>query len=145
MRGLLAFTLLLAACSGPATPPEQAIREWVAAATVAAEAKERRTLMAMVSPAYSDARGNEQSDIENVLRAYFFRVHSIELVTKIDSIRLYGDSAADVEVTVGMAGRNDGVFGFSADAYQFELELELSGDDWQLLSARWGELGHDLN
>ena len=144
MKRVLAFLLLLAGCGGPSTPPEEAIRQWVSTAAVAAEARERRTLVGMISPAYSDARGNERSDIENVLRAYFLRVHSIELVTKVDAIRLYGDSAADVEVTVGMAGRNDGVFGFSADAYRFELELERGDEDWLLISARWGELGHEL-
>jgi hypothetical protein len=46
-------------------------------------------------------------------------------------------------LTVGMAGKNDGTFGFSADAYEFELEFELD-DDWLLTSARWGELGDDL-
>ena len=44
-----------------------------------------------------------------------------------------------------MAGSNEGVLGFSADAYDFALELELDGDDWQLISARWGELGRELH
>jgi hypothetical protein len=43
-----------------------------------------------------------------------------------------------------MAGTNDGVLGFSADAYRFELELEKDGDDWQLIAARWGELGDEI-
>ena len=63
---------------------------------------------------------------------------------KIDEIRIYGDSAAEVEMTVGMAGTNDGVLGFSADAYAFELELERDDDEWLLISARWGELGQEL-
>jgi hypothetical protein len=44
-----------------------------------------------------------------------------------------------------MAGRNDGVLGFSADAYKFELELERDGNEWQLISARWGELGKEMH
>jgi len=57
---------------------------------------------------------------------------------------LYGDSAAEIDLTVGMAGTNEGVFGFTADAYRFRLELENKDDEWQLISARWGELGEDL-
>jgi len=67
------------------------------------------------------------------------------LLTKIEEIRLYGDSAAEIELTVGMAGQNDSVLGFSADAYRFELELEREGGDWLLISARWGELGEELH
>ena len=44
-----------------------------------------------------------------------------------------------------LAGTNDGVFGFSADAFRFQLELERDGDDWLLISARWGELGEELH
>jgi hypothetical protein len=99
----------------------------------------------MISPAYADARGSDRGDIENILRAYFFRQNSISLLTRIEEIRVYGDSAAEIELTVGMAGQNDSVLGFSADAYRFQLELERDGDDWLLISARWGELGEELH
>ncbi len=73
------------------------------------------------------------------------RQHSIKLLTNIDEIRLYGETAAEIELTVGMAGKNDSVFGFSADAYRFQLELERDDDDWLLISARWGEPGKKLH
>ena len=111
----------------------------------AAEAKQRRELIDMISPAYMDTRGSDRGDIENLLRVYFFRQNNITLLTKIEEIRVYGDSAAEVELTVGMAGQNDAVLGFSADAYRFQLELEREGDDWLLISARWGELGEELH
>jgi hypothetical protein len=111
----------------------------------AAEAKERRALIGMISPDYTDARGNERSDIENILRAYFFRQNSISLLINIEDVRLIAGSAAEIDLTVGMAGQNDGVFGFSADAYRFEMELMKEGDDWLLISARWGELGEELH
>jgi hypothetical protein len=80
-----------------------------------------------------------------MLRAYFFRQHSIGLLTNIEEIRVYGDSAAEIDLTVGMAGSNDGVFGFSADAYRFQLELARDDDDWLLISARWAQLGDELH
>lgn len=145
MNRALAFVLLLlVACGGPESAPEEQVREWLAAAQETAEAKERRALIDMISSSYADSRGNERDDIDNMLRVYFLRQHSVTLVTKIDDIQVFGDSAAEVNMTVGMAGTNDGVLGFSADAYQFELELERDGDDWQLIAARWGELGQDL-
>ncbi len=145
MKRLSAVILLfVAACGDPPSEPEAEVREWLATAQAAAEAKERRELVGMISPAYTDARGNERSDIENMLRVYFFRQHSVSLLSSIDEIRVYGDSAAEVEITVGMAGTNDSLMGFSADAYDFELELEQDGDEWLLISARWGEMGDEL-
>ena len=96
----------LGACGGAETGPEEQLRLWVGDAEEAAETKERRKLVNMISPAYADARG--------------------------------GDRA------VGMAGQNESVLGFSADAYRFQLELERDSDDWLLISARWAELGEEL-
>jgi len=137
---IVALTML-AACGEPASEPEEELRAWVAAGVAATEDKKRREVMGMISPAYADARGQEKGDIEDVLRVYFLRQHSIALLPKIDEITIYDDTAARVDLTVGLAGTNDGVLGFSADAYRFELELEKDGDEWQLISARWGELG----
>ena len=137
--------MTLAACDEPPSEPEKELRAWVAAGVTAAENKERRGLVRMISEAYADARGNERSDIENMLRVYFLRQHKIGLLTKIEEITVYDDTAAKLNMTVGMAGTNDGVFGFSADAYRFELELEKDGDDWQLIAARWGKIGDELH
>ncbi len=134
----------LSACGGPVDAPEEQLRQWLSRVEAAAEAKERRELIGMISPDYTDSRDNERPDIENMLRAYFFRQNSISLLTNIEDVRLIADSAAEIELTVAMAGQNDGVFGFSADAYRFEMELMKEGDDWLLISARWGELGDEL-
>ena len=139
-----ALLALLGACGGPATGPEESLREWVQHGVEAAEARERRKLVGMVSPAYADARGNGRDGIERLLRAYFVRMHTVELVTSIEEVAIIGDSAAEVMLKVAMAGTHDGVFGFSADAYRFLLEVEHDGDDWQLISARWGQWGKEL-
>ncbi len=135
----------LIACGNPPTPPEQAVRAWVAHGQQAAEDKDRRALLKMISPAYVDARGNSRDEIESLFRLYFLRQHSIALLTKIESLRIIGDSAAELELSVGMAGTNDGVLGFSADAYRFEMELERDGDEWLLISGRWGEIGGEIH
>ncbi|MBT8107891.1 MAG: hypothetical protein KJP17_06625 [Gammaproteobacteria bacterium] len=140
----LGVVLLLAACGGPASAPEEELRAWVADGVDAASAKERRRLVGMISSAYTDARGNERSDIEKLLRVYFLRQHKIALLSNIEEITVYDDTAARVMLTVGMAGTNDGVLGFSADAYRFALELEKDGNEWLLIAARWGELGDEL-
>ena len=143
------FTVALLAClaqgcGGPPSAPEEELRAWVARGIEAAENKERRELMEMVAAAYVDARGNERDDIEGMLRVYFLRQNRIALLPKIEEITLYDETAGKIVMTVCMAGTNDGALGFSADAYRFALELEKAGDEWQLISARWGELGDEL-
>lgn len=138
------LAVFISACGGPATPVEEELRDWVQRGVEAAEAKKRRDLMKMISPAYADARGNKRDGVEDVFRFYFLRMNTVELLTAIEEITVMGDSAAEVLLTVGMAGTHDGVLGFSADAYQFSLELERDDSDWQLISARWGEVGKEL-
>ena len=145
----LALILLLcgalSACGDPPSSPEEAIRAWVALGQQHAEEKDRNGMIDMISPAYADARGNERDDIENMFRLYFLRQHSIELLTSIEAIEVFGETAAQLDLTVGMAGTNDGVLGFSANAYNFEMELVREGDDWLLISARWGEVGGEIH
>jgi hypothetical protein len=118
------FAMLVAACGGPPSAPEEELRNWIAAGVEAAEDKERRELMSMISTSYTDARGNERSDIENLLRVYFLRQNRIVLLPNIEEITVYDDTAGKILLSVGMAGTNSGALGFSAYAYRFELEVE---------------------
>ena len=143
MLGMTMF--LLTACGEPVSDPEAELRDWVARGEVAAEEKDRGELLDMISENYVDSRGNERDDIGNILRAYFFRQQSIALLIGIDEITFYDDTAAQLSLSVGMAGTNGGALGFNADAYRFELELQKPDDEWMLIGARWGELGGDLH
>lgn len=142
VAGLLC--LWLAGCGGPSEGPEAALRAWVAQGQELAEDKDRRGLVNMISPGYVDARGNSRDDISDLFRIYFLRTQTVALITKIDELNVFGDDAGEVVLTVGMAGTNEGTFGFSADAYKFEMEFERDGSEWLLTSARWGELGGNL-
>jgi hypothetical protein len=145
MKNLAVLTaaLLVMACGSPAGP-EEAVRQWVADAEAAVEARDRGSLIDMIEDGYIDARGNRRDDIDKLLRLYFLRSQKIVLASKIDQVSIHDDSAAMVMLTVGMAGSDAGLFGFSADAYRFELELEFSGRAWKLIGARWGALGEEL-
>lgn len=130
-----------AGCGGPADGPEAELRAWVDDMHEAAEAKDRRAIMRGISPAYSDARGNRRDEVEDLLRVYFLRQNRVEFIPKIDAIRVIDGTAAELELSVAMAGTNSSAFGISADAYRFELELVADDSDWRLISARWAELG----
>lgn len=144
--GLLVLAALFAAgCQEEADSPEAEIRAWVERGTDYAEAENRRGLVGMIAPSYADARGNNRDDIDDLFRLYFLRADNVTLLTRIEDIAVHGNSAADLVLTVGMAGTNVGVLGFSADAYRFEMELERDAGDWRLIGARWAELGDEVH
>jgi hypothetical protein len=142
--GLAFASLLLGACGEPVSGPEESLREWVAQGRQAADDKDRSSIVRMISPTYQDGRGNSRDDIEKLLRGYFFRMHDVALMSRIEELNIFGETAAELVLVVGMAATHDGTLGFSADAYRFEMELERQGDDWLLLGASWGELGGEL-
>jgi hypothetical protein len=143
---ILGLTIMfVSACDGDADhDPEAELREWIARGELAAEEKDRGDLLALIAESYADSRGNDRDSLGNILRAYFFRQQTIALLTTIDEITLYDETAALINMTVGMAGTNSGALGFRADAYRFELELQKPDDEWKLIGARWGELGGEL-
>ena len=142
---LLLLLISVVSCSVDEGEPEQQVRAWVSAMQVAAEEKDRKAIVANISLAYVDARGHSRDDIDHLLRLYFLRQNKVALLGRIDEVRIIGDTAAEVSVTVGMAATNNSALGLSADAYRFELELEHDGDDWKLISARWGQLGDQVH
>ncbi|MBT8077519.1 MAG: hypothetical protein KJO31_03040 [Gammaproteobacteria bacterium] len=141
---IIATSLLLVACGGPVGGPEQQLRQWIADAEAAAEEKDRRKLLSLVSEHYIDARGNDIDEIDRMLRFYFLRQQTVNLATVVDDIVVSGETAADIRVTIGSMGLDQSSIGFDADAYKFHFELENNGDEWLLMGARWARLGDEL-
>src|SRR5690606_10234068 len=127
---------LLAGCTPP-EPPEAAVRAWLERAEAAAEARDRRTLVGMISERYADARGNDRDAIDRQLRLYFLRHQAIVIASRIEALTISGDTAASVVLKAAMAGRGESVLDLDASARRFELELELEGDEWRLVGASW--------
>lgn len=138
------LALMLAGCGDAPGGAEAELRAWVDAVREAAESKNRAAIVGRISPAYVDGRGNSRDDIDRTLRLYFLRQRDIALLPNVDDVRVIGGTAAEIGMTVGMAGTTGGVLGITADAYRFELELERQDGDWLLIAARWGELGEAL-
>lgn len=136
--------MIIAGCGGEPTVPEEELRAWVDDVHAAVEAKDRGEIVDRISASYMDARGNGRDDIENMLRVLFLRQSGITVMPSIADIEVIGGTAAEMVVSVALAGTTGGIRGISADAYRFELQLEDDGDDWKLISARWGELGQQV-
>lgn len=140
----MVFCTILTACGDPAVGPEEALRLWVEEMAAAAEDKDRGAMLARISENYADARGNSRKDTGDKLLLYFLRQQSVTYIATIDEMKISDGSAAEMRVTVAMAGTGSGVFGLTANAYRFELELEKVDTDWLLIGAKWNQLGRDL-
>ena len=141
-----ACAAVLAAGTGcaPQAAPEQALAQWLDAAVAAVEAKDRRALAAMISPGYADARGNTRRDLEERLRLVFLRAGSVRVTTAIDELTVIDGTAARIVLKGAMLDTDPRRLRLDADAWNVELELGKSGDEWLLLGARWGALGREL-
>ena len=136
---LSSIALLLGACSD-ADSPETEIRDFIAAAVEAAEARKSSDLASMVHAGYQDEKGYNKKQLGSLLRAYFFRHKNIHLFSKIGDIELLGDNQAQVRMHVAMAASViadiDALSALRARIYAFELTL-VKQDEWLLHHAKW--------
>ncbi len=72
-----------AACSETAEGPEAQLRQWVTDSRSMIEDKQRRQLLARISPGYTGSKGYSRDDLNKVLRAYFLRQNNIPLLISI--------------------------------------------------------------
>jgi len=149
----------LALCAGgaascaPTSTPEQQVRDVIAAGEAAAEDRDHRALMALVSQEFTDSRGGDVASVSQHLRAYLMAHPGLRLATRIDSVKFPYDDMAQVRVTLGtLAGGVDdqvprekgGAQGrqidLAANLHSIELELQREGDDWKVTRAEWDSL-----
>ena len=140
MKGLstaVALAAVVAAGCG-ASDPEAEIRALLAAAEEAAEARDGGFFGDLVGSGYRDSRGQDRTELLRTLRGYFIANQRIEIVSRVDEVRLEGADAARAVVHAGLAGQRSGAAllgGVDADLYRFELELVNEGGEWQVIGA----------
>jgi hypothetical protein len=136
---LLGLALFASAC-GPEQSPEARIRDVVDAGEAAAEARDLSGLMALVSPAYRDGRGNGPEELKQYLRGYLVMHQSVHLLTRVESVEFPYRDYAKVRLTVGTLGRETAAataFDVAADVNEIVLQLALEDDEWGVVRAAW--------
>jgi hypothetical protein len=142
MKAIAAVGVLCAmsAAGCGATDPELEIRALLASAEEAAEARDAGFFGDLLGTSYRDARGNDRDEALRMIRGYFIANQRVEIVSRVDEVRLEGADAARAIVHAGMAGQRAGgglITGVDADLYRFELELVNDGGDWRIIGATW--------
>jgi len=132
------------ACA-PGSTPEQQVRAVLAAGEAAAERRDHRALMALVSPDFADAYGGGDGELSRMLRAYLVAHPAVHLVTRVESVEFPYTDLAQLRLTVGMLGRDgranaEESLTLAADLHAVELELRLEDGDWKVTRAEWNSL-----
>lgn len=139
-RALVLGVALLASACGPQQTPEARVRAVVDTGEAAAEARDLSGLMALVSPAYRDERGNGPDELRQYLRGYLVMHQSVHLLTRVESIEFPYRDYAQVRLTVATLGRERAAataFETAADVNEIVLELALEDDEWRVVRAAW--------
>jgi hypothetical protein len=151
--GAAALLLAIGCCfiiaCAPRSSPEQEVRAVIEAAEIAAEARDHRALVALVSRNFTDGHGGDFNELSQRLRAYLVAHPSVRLATRTERVEFpYADMAVAL-VTVGTLSRdstNDAtenassLFELAANLHTVELELQREGDDWKVTRAEWDSL-----
>ena len=139
-RWFVPLVLTLAAACGRAPSPEDEIREVVAGAEAAAEARDAMALRRLVADDYRDARGNGAEDIRRTVHGYLLAHQSVHLLVKIEEITFPATRLARLRATVAMVGKEaEGALAWdlAADVYEFDITLAQEGGDWRVARADW--------
>lgn len=132
---ILTLPSVITGCSEP-SPPEAEIRALIANAETAAEARDLGYIRPLIAEAYTDRRGYNKPEIENLLRLLFARYQSLHLQVYIESIEFEQPYIANATALVGMADTAGALP--DVDLYQFDFRLIRNDDDeWKLVEAEW--------
>ena len=135
------FLTALFACSAPPGSPEQQIRELVARAVAAAEARDAGAVKALISERYRDEQGRDKRAVGATVGFYLLRHHAIHMLTRVDELAFPEADRAEAIVFAGLAGNAipsvDALSSMRADLYRFELELAREDGDWRVTRAGW--------
>jgi hypothetical protein len=140
---ILSFAVVLVSCS-PKTDEDQ-IRELMKEAGQHIEKKDISFLMDLLSDDYSDFRGRDKSQTQDMVQTYFNEFRGIVvhvLGTRIDGINL-GEATirTDAALSSGAAKALRRLVPVSTDNYRFEIELIKKQGRWLIQYAQWKHIG----
>jgi len=139
---ILISCLIIVACAGDPSSPEQQVRNSLQAMEAAAEKRSMTDFMRYISDDYSDDQGNDKKTLRQLVQYLFLRNQNINIFSLIRSIEINGESAT-VELSAAMASRDVDLSQESnrlkADTQRFAVILGPNKNNtvWLIKSANW--------
>jgi hypothetical protein len=146
MHRSLRHTLLIATltpwlvASSDGDSPEQQVRTAITQIELAAEARDTSDVAEWLDPAYRDAHGNDNQEVQRLLRGYFLTNQSIHLLTRIQELSFPHPDEARVVLQVAMVGQEAdaaNAWNLAGDLHRFELSMISQDGEWRVNWARW--------
>lgn len=134
MTLMLALMTVVAACSRP--PPEQRLREQLAAMQAALEAREPRTFMEGVAEDFSGNGGIDRAALQQVVRAQVLANASIGLTLGPAEVELQGERAT-VRFSVLSTAGSGRLLPDRAGAWDVTTGWREEDGQWRLYYADW--------
>jgi len=131
--------LVLCACTDSDTP-EQRVRAVIAAMQTAAEARDTGDFMNFIASDFRNPEGQGFDDVQRLVRGYLLTHQSVYLLTRIEELDFPVAGEAQVDLTVGTAGKPMGTgsgWDLAADVHHLKLVLREQDGDWKVIHASW--------
>lgn len=132
--GCLIGVLAIAGCAK--TPPEQALRETLAALQQGIEARDADTIEAHLAPDFVGPDGLDRDGARRLAALMLMRHDAVGLVLGPLDVQVSGQHAT-VRFTAAATGGSGRLLPDSAQVYQVETGWRLEEDDWRMTSATW--------
>jgi len=139
LRAIVIVASMLVACAEPVSD-EQQLRDLVARAEQAAEARDASELLELVAPHYTGPGGSHREDLFRMAAGYFLVNQQVYVLTRIHSVTLNPDGTASADLAVAMArtplGDHRLLAQTRADLFRVQLELVRDDDGWLIYLAQ---------
>ena len=129
----LVLALGLSACRRE--PPEQALRNTIAAMEAAAEAKDNDALFASIADDFTGSEGMDRQGFRRYVTLAGMRAQSVHANLGPIEVKLFGDRAS-ASFTVALTG-GAGLLPDQGQVYEVETGWRLEDSEWKLISAKW--------
>jgi hypothetical protein len=138
---LLATLVLVAACGRSGDP----VRAVVDAAVKAANARDAKKVVSLLSPGFQAADGSSRADTAAMLEQSFAAYEALNVTVRDVRIER-GEGGARVRLRAEMSGQPRRIGGLdglvpSSSAYDFDLRLVLEDGAWRIAWAQWNPAG----
>lgn len=131
----VAVAVLLALAGCRHAPPEQALRDTIAAMQAAAEAHDTDSLFAPIAEDFAGSEGMDRQQFRRYVTFAGMRQQKIGVRLGQLDVKLYGERAS-VSFTAALTG-GVGWLPEEAQVYAVDTGWRLESGQWKLISARW--------
>lgn len=127
------LVLVVAGCRHE--PPEQALRDTIAAMEAAAEAHDNDALFEPIAEDFVASEGMDRQAFRRYVTLMGMRARTVNASLGPLDVKLYGDRAS-AAFTVALTG-GAGLLPDQAQVYEVETGWRLEDGEWKLISAKW--------